>query len=73
MKALNKEELAFHRGMKVIAERITRIMNNEELSESEILFYISTEVREHENKDLYTNDNGRNGLMFCGHPSTRGY
>lgn len=73
VKPITNEEIAFHNGMKIVAEKITRIMGDEELSESEMLFLINKELAEHESKELYLNINGENGVMFCGHPSTRGY
>lgn len=73
VKPITNEELAFHNGMKIISDKITRIMGDEELSESEMLFLINKELAEHENKELYINLNGEDGLMFCGIPCSRGY
>lgn len=70
---VTNEEMAFHNGMKLVAEQVLRIMRNEELNDSEILFHIDKEMRVHEDKELYININGEDGLMFCGHPSDRGY
>lgn len=73
VKPITNEELAYHNGMKIVAEKVLRIMRDDELNESEILYRINQELTTHEETELYVNINGEEGLLFCGHPTTRGY